>query len=138
MQRPLVSSTLLVLLVLLLVLIPLPATQCQILLLQAYDIPAFHFDLHLCRTNRPPHTAVRGPGEIQAAMLAEHLLEHVAARLGADPAAIRERNFLRVPGARFSTLNPKPQTLNNFLNPLPGLPSAQTCLAAPWPAVSWT
>lgn len=32
---------------------------------QAYDLPAFHFDLHLCRTNRPPHTAVRGPGEIQ-------------------------------------------------------------------------
>lgn len=85
---------------------------------QAYDIPAFHFDLHLCRTNRPPHTAVRGPGEIQAAMLAEHLLEHVAARLGADPAIIRERNFLRVPGALpapCSTL--KPYLMLNTLNP---------------------
>lgn len=32
---------------------------------QAYAFPAFHFDLHLCRANLPPHTAVRGPGEIQ-------------------------------------------------------------------------
>ena len=77
-----------------------PSSAAACLSAQAYDIPALHFDLHLCRTNRPPHTAVRGPGEIQATMLAEHLLEHVAARLGADPAAVRERNFLRVPGGR--------------------------------------
>jgi CO/xanthine dehydrogenase Mo-binding subunit len=65
---------------------------------QAYDLPAFHFDLHLCRTNRPPHTAVRGPGEIQATMMAEHIMEHVAARLGMDPAHVRERNFLSAAG----------------------------------------
>ncbi|KAK9918869.1 hypothetical protein WJX75_007680 [Coccomyxa subellipsoidea] len=64
---------------------------------QAYAFPAFHFDLHLCRANLPPHTAVRGPGEIQATMLAEHVIEHVAARLGLDPVSVRERNFLQLP-----------------------------------------
>ena len=68
-------------------------------LTQAYDFPAFHFDLHLCRANLPPHTAVRGPGEIQATMLAEHIVEHVAARLGLDAVDVRERNFLQLPGA---------------------------------------
>ncbi len=67
-------------------------------LTQAYDFPAFHFDLHLCRANLPPHTAVRGPGEIQATMLAEHIVEHVAARLGLDPVVVREINFLQLPG----------------------------------------
>ena len=62
--------------------------------LQAYAFPKFHFDLHLCRSNRPPHTAVRGPGEIQATVLAEHLIEHVAARLRMDPMAVREHNFI--------------------------------------------
>ena len=62
--------------------------------LQAYAFPKFHFDLHLCRSNRPPHTAVRGPGEIQATVLAEHLIEHVAARLRLDPMLVRERNFI--------------------------------------------
>lgn len=32
-------------------------------------------------------------------MLAEHIMEHVAARLGIDAAIIRERNFLRAAGA---------------------------------------
>jgi xanthine dehydrogenase molybdopterin-binding subunit B len=32
-------------------------------------------------------------------MLAEHIMEHVAARLGLDPATVRERNFLAMPGA---------------------------------------
>ena len=61
---------------------------------QAYAFPKFHFDLHACRSNRPPHTAVRGPGEIQATVLAEHLIEHVAARLRMDPMLVRERNFI--------------------------------------------
>ncbi|BDA48926.1 probable indole-3-acetaldehyde oxidase [Coccomyxa sp. Obi] len=68
--------------------------------MQAYDFPAFHFDLHLCRANLPPHTAVRGPGEIQATMLAEHIVEHVAARLGLDSVIVRERNFLQLPEVR--------------------------------------
>ena len=65
---------------------------------QAYAFPKFHFDLHLCKSNRPPHTAVRGPGEIQATMLAEHLIEHVAARLRMDPILVRERNFIKHDG----------------------------------------
>ena len=67
---------------------------------QAYAFPKFHFDLHLCKSNRPPHTAVRGPGEIQATMLAEHLIEHVAARLHMDPMLVRERNFIKHDGMR--------------------------------------
>lgn len=35
---------------------------------------------------------------VQATMLAEHVIEHVAARLGLDPVSVRERNFLQLPG----------------------------------------
>ena len=73
---------------------------------QAYAFPKFHFDLHLCKSNRPPHTAVRGPGEIQATMLAEHLIEHVAARLQMDPMLVRERNFIKHDGKAFLVKSP--------------------------------
>lgn len=49
---------------------------------QAYAFLKSHFDLHLCASDRSPHTAVRAPGDsyLQATMLAEHL-EHTTAHL---------------------------------------------------------
>ena len=51
----------------------------------------------MCKTNRPPHTTVRAPGEFEASLMMEHVLEHVAAHLGLDPALVKERNFMGSP-----------------------------------------
>ena len=67
------------------------------LYVQAYAIPAFQFKIKLCKTNRPPHSAVRAPGKFESPIIMEHIVEHVAARLGMDPDAVRERNFLKAP-----------------------------------------
>ena len=68
---------------------------CQCL--QAYAIPAYQFDIKLCKTNRPPHSAVRAPGKFESPLIMEHIIEHVAARLNLDPVAVRELNFLKAP-----------------------------------------
>lgn len=65
--------------------------------MQAYAIPALKFDIKLCKTNRPPHSAVRAPGKFESPIIMEHMIEHVAARLGLEPAAVRERNFIKPP-----------------------------------------
>ncbi|KAA6423444.1 MAG: Aldehyde oxidase, partial [Trebouxia sp. A1-2] len=64
---------------------------------QAYAIPAYQFDIKLCKTNRPPHSAVRAPGKFESPLIMEHIIEHVAARLNLDPVAVRELNFLKPP-----------------------------------------
>ena len=64
---------------------------------QAYAIPALEFDIKLCKTNRPPHCAVRAPGKFESPIIMEHIVEHVAARLGIDPVQVREVNFLKAP-----------------------------------------
>ena len=76
--------------------------MCQVLescwlLLQAYAIPSFQFDIKLYRTNRPPHSAVRAPGKFQSPLIMEHIIEHVAARLDMDPVRVRETNFMKAP-----------------------------------------
>ena len=73
--------------------------------MQVYDIPNIDLDLKVVRTNLPPRTIMRGPGFMDAAMLIEQVLEHVAGTLGADPAAVRQLNFLQAPNAA-----PKPQS----------------------------
>ena len=44
------------------------------------------------------HLEELGVCVFQATMLAEHVIEHVSARLGLDPIDVRERNFLQLPG----------------------------------------
>lgn len=68
---------------------------CQCL--QAYAIPAYQFDIKLCKTNRPPHSAVRAPGKFESPLIMEHIIEHVAACLNLDPVTVRELNFLKAP-----------------------------------------
>ncbi len=65
--------------------------------MQAYAIPAYQFDIKLCKTNRPPHSAVRAPGKFESPLIMEHIIEHVAARLDMDPVKVRELNFLKTP-----------------------------------------
>lgn len=67
--------------------------------MQAYAIPAFQFQIKLCKTNRPPHSAVRAPGKFESPIIMEHIIEHVAARLNLEPAAVRELNFQKAPPA---------------------------------------
>ena len=76
--------------------------SCQCL--QAYAISAYQFDIKLCKTNRPPHSAVRAPGKFESPLIMEHIIEHVAARLNLDPVKVRELNFLKAPpsGACFT------------------------------------
>ena len=62
--------------------------------LQAYAFPNMSVDIKLCRCNIAPKTIVRGPGFLNAALVAEHVLEHVAQHLDLDPVLVRERNFL--------------------------------------------
>jgi hypothetical protein len=51
------------------------------------------------RTNLPPRTIMRGPGTMQAVLLVEHIVDRIAAHLGADPVLVRERNLLTKPRA---------------------------------------
>lgn len=46
------------------------------------------------RTNAPPRTTVRGPGETQVQMIMENVIEHVAALTGLQPQLVRERNMM--------------------------------------------
>ena len=62
--------------------------------MQAYSFPNMAVDIKLCRCNIAPKTIVRGPGFLNATLIAEHILEHVAQRLALDPVLVRERNFL--------------------------------------------
>ncbi len=41
--------------------------------LQVYDIPHLHVEGKLCRTNLPPRTIMRGPGFLNAVMVAEQV-----------------------------------------------------------------
>ncbi|KAG1670983.1 hypothetical protein FOA52_014372 [Chlamydomonas sp. UWO 241] len=59
-----------------------------------YDIPAVRVQFLLLRANVPPRTAVRAPGEPQAQLLMENIIEHVASLVGLPPHVVRERNML--------------------------------------------
>lgn len=69
------------------------ADMCTVLL-QAYDIPNFRYAVRLARCHLPPRTTVRAPGEINAQLVMEHIMSQVALAVGADAAAVRERNML--------------------------------------------
>ena len=64
--------------------------------LQCYTCEGgWSLDMKLVRTNLAPRTIMRGPGFLNAVMVIEHIMEHVALHLGLDPVAIKERNFLQ-------------------------------------------
>ncbi|KAE8656722.1 Indole-3-acetaldehyde oxidase [Hibiscus syriacus] len=61
--------------------------------LKKYDWGALSFDIKLCKTNLPSRSAMRGPGEVQAAFIAEAIIEHVASTLSIEVDTVRSINL---------------------------------------------
>ena len=62
-----------------------------------YDIPHIRYDGYRVLTNKPACGAMRGHGTVNVRFAFESQLDELAARIGMDPAAIRERNLLKAP-----------------------------------------
>jgi len=60
-----------------------------------YRIGAYQVELRGVVTNKVPFGAYRGFGKPQAVFAMERAVDALAARLGLDPAAVRERNLVR-------------------------------------------
>ncbi len=61
----------------------------------AYMIPTYHTEGNVCRTNKPSNNAMRSFGVIQATMIREEAIEHIAHELGMLPEDLRVKNFYK-------------------------------------------
>lgn len=59
----------------------------------SYYIPTLEFTGRVARTNVVSNTAFRGFGGPQGVVVIEEIIERAAAKLGLDPASVRQRNF---------------------------------------------
>ena len=64
----------------------------------AYHLPAVRITSHRLKTNTQSATAFRGFGGPQGVLGIERVMDHVAAELGLDPIAIRQRNYYAAMG----------------------------------------
>jgi carbon-monoxide dehydrogenase large subunit len=64
-------------------------------LISAYVLPALQIDTHLVLTNATPTGFVRGGGRPLGNFGMERMMDRLAARLGMDPAVLRERNLIQ-------------------------------------------
>ena len=62
-----------------------------------YDIPNIQFDGYRVLTNKPACGAMRGHGTVNVRFAFESQLDELAAKIGVDPAEIRQRNLLQPP-----------------------------------------
>jgi len=62
-----------------------------------YDIPNIQYDGYRVLTNKPACGAMRGHGTVNVRFAFESQLDELAARIGMDPAEIRQRNLLQPP-----------------------------------------
>jgi 4-hydroxybenzoyl-CoA reductase subunit alpha len=62
-----------------------------------YDIPNIQYDGYRVLTNKPACGAMRGHGTVNVRFAFESQLDELAARIGMDPAEIRQRNVLKPP-----------------------------------------
>ncbi len=62
-----------------------------------YDIPNIQYDGYRVLTNKPACGAMRGHGTVNVRFAFETQLDELAAKIGMDPAEIRQRNFLQPP-----------------------------------------
>ncbi len=74
-----------------------------------YNVPNWAINVHLCKTNIPAQTSVRGPGWTNGVFLAEAMMEDVATFLQVDPVTVKTINFA-VPGS----VTPYGQKLDYF------------------------
>ena len=72
----------------------IPTILHGLMLSGVYDIPAIHEDVYGIYTNTTPVEAYRGAGRPEATFMLERLVDLLAAKIGADPAEIRRRNFI--------------------------------------------
>jgi 4-hydroxybenzoyl-CoA reductase subunit alpha len=62
-----------------------------------YDIPNIQYDGYRVLTNKPACGAMRGHGTVNVRFAFESQLDELAAKIGMDPAEIRQRNLLKAP-----------------------------------------
>jgi len=62
-----------------------------------YDIPNIQYDGYRVLTNKPACGAMRGHGTVNVRFAFESQLDELAAKVGLDPAEIRQRNLLQPP-----------------------------------------
>ena len=62
-----------------------------------YDIPSIRYDGYRVLTNKPACGAMRGHGTVNVRFAFESQLDELAAKIGMDPAEIRQRNLLKPP-----------------------------------------
>src|SRR3954463_9539095 len=62
-----------------------------------YDIPNIQYDGYRVLTNKPACGAMRGHGTVNVRFAFESQLDELAAKIGMDPAKIRQRNLLKPP-----------------------------------------
>jgi len=62
-----------------------------------YDIPNIQYDGYRVLTNKPACGAMRGHGTVNVRFAFESQLDELAAKIGEDPAEIRQRNLLKPP-----------------------------------------
>ncbi len=60
-----------------------------------YKFPAYQFNVQTVFTNRPWTDAYRGAGRPEATYAIERVMDDLAAHLGVDPLAIREKNWIK-------------------------------------------
>jgi 4-hydroxybenzoyl-CoA reductase subunit alpha len=62
-----------------------------------YDIPNIQYDGYRVLTNKPACGAMRGHGTVNVRFAFESQLDELAAKIGMDPAEVRQRNLLKPP-----------------------------------------
>jgi carbon-monoxide dehydrogenase large subunit len=72
----------------------IPTILHGLMLSGVYDIPAIKEDVYGVYTNATPVEAYRGAGRPEAAFMIERMVDKVAAAIGMDPVAVRQRNFI--------------------------------------------
>lgn len=69
-----------------------------------YKFPAYHFACQTVFTNKTWTDAYRGAGRPEATYAIERLMDELAAEVGQDPIAVRERNWIRHEEFPFTTV----------------------------------
>lgn len=67
-----------------------------------YVVPAYEVTGHIRLTNKTPAGTYRSPGRYEGTFARERLVDAIADRIGADPADVRRRNFIRPENMPFS------------------------------------
>lgn len=68
-----------------------------------YRVGAYHGELHVVITNKPPLSVYRGVGHPVAILVMETLLDEAARQAGLDPVELRRRNLIRADELPFTT-----------------------------------